>query len=301
MHFPPFLESKERKALSAALLIVAVIWIWAIWPKTPVMTVSFISVGQGDSALIESPSGKTVLIDAGPCEGPHGGFDAGTKAVVPYLRHRGINSIDVFAISHPHEDHIGGAKAVMSSFPVQTVLDSGLAHPTGLYKQFLEQVSDRRIEYKRVRRGMMIDLHDGVTMEVICPPEESSSPNEDPSEVNNTSVVLRVNYGSVHMLFTGDAERGSEEEMLSSGCNLSADVLKVPHHGSAQATVQEWMSAIRPKIAVISVGWHNQFGHPSEATIARLKDSGADVYRTDQNGTVTLTTDGHRISVETAK
>ncbi len=264
------------------------------------MTVAFLSVGQGDAAVIRTPSGKTVLIDAGPCETPRGGFDAGTKVVVPYLRRQGVNSIDTFILSHAHEDHIGGAEAVLHNFRVKSVVDSGLAEPSGVYRDLLGSIRDQKITYRRVRRGHVIDMNDGVVIEVVSPPA-GLSPQEGDSGLNNTSLVLRVRYGRVRMLFAGDAEQGEEEEMLSSSEAIRCDVLKVPHHGSAQGTTSEWLAAMDPKTAIISVGWRNQFGHPAKSTVERLKTAGIDTYRTDQNGTVTVSTDGQRISVKTSR
>jgi competence protein ComEC len=264
------------------------------------MTVAFLSVGQGDAAVIRTPSGKTVLVDAGPAETSRGGFDAGQKVVVPYLRRQGVNSIDAFVISHPHEDHIGGAEAVLYNFKVKTVLDSGLAQPVGPYRELLGRIRDSHITYRKVRRGHVIDLHDGVVIEVLAPRAGESTPEGD-SGVNNTSVILRVRYGKTRVLFAGDAEEEEEEEMLASGEAVMSDVLKIPHHGSAQGTNTEWLAAIGPKVAVISVGWRNQFGHPAKSVLQRLQDAGIDTYRTDRNGTVTISTDGSRISVSTAR
>jgi competence protein ComEC len=300
MQIRELLRSRQHKALSIAVLAALAVWVWAIWPKAPVMTVTFLSVGQGDCEVIQTPSGHTILVDAGPCKTPRGGFDAGLKAVVPFLRRQGINYIDAFVISHPHEDHIGGAPAVIENFPVGTVLDSGLHCPAGEYTHLLASVRSHHIRYRRVRTGNVIDLHDGVRLEVVSP-SDATPESESDSAVNDSSVVVRVGYGKVHVLLSGDSERPAEDEMLSNGSDLTANVLKVPHHGSASATAIEWLQAVHPQVAVISVGWHNQFGLPSEETLARLKDAGCDVYRTDQNGNVTVTTDGQSISVATGR
>jgi competence protein ComEC len=137
-------------------------------------------------------------------------------------------------------------------------------------------------------------------MEVLNPPAGAAEAEGDEG-MNDLSLVVRLTYQNVSFLLTGDADQDSEEDMLSSCPNLSAQVLKVAHHGSSKATTAEWLAAVRPEIAVISVGYKNQFGHPSPATLKRLEAAGVQVYRTDENGGITITTDGHKIAVATSR
>lgn len=300
MSIRSFLQGKERAALSIAAIVTVVIWGWALWPRQPVMTVTFLNVGQGDAIFVRTPSGRAVLIDAGPGEPERGGFDAGAKIIVPFLRGEGINRLDALVLTHPHEDHVGGAPSVVRNLDVRRVLDPGIAHPSGRYREVLELVEDRSIDYQRIRRGHIIDFHDGASMEVLNPPRKTTRADDD-AAVNELSVVLLLKYRDVRLLLTGDAGKQAEGDMLSSCPELSAHVLKVGHHGSAQGTTTEWIAAVRPRIAVISVGYKNPFGHPNAKTVDRLEDSGAEVYRTDFRGGITVTTDGRRLSLATSK
>jgi len=300
MHIRSLLEEKERAALSLACLVMAGIWAWALWPRPPALSVTFLNVGQGDAAVVRTPSGRTAVIDCGPGPTQAGGFDAGARVVVPFLRREGVNRIDALILTHPHEDHVGGAMSVVRNFQIDSVLDSGIAHPTGCYGELLGQIEARAIPYRRVRRGQAIDFHDGVRMEVLNPPPGAAAADGE-SALNNSSVVLRITYGDVSFLMAGDAEKQAELDMLSACRELSAQVLKVGHHGSSKATSLEWLAAVRPQFAVISVGWRNPFGHPGSDTLKRLEEAGAEVYRTDRNGGITITTDGRRIAVRTSR
>lgn len=294
-----FLQKRESALLSLLAVIVAAIWGWALLPRTPEMQLTFLNVGQGDAIVLRTPTGHTAVIDCGPGPTEESDFDAGDKVVAPFLQKNGINTIDALVISHPHEDHIGGAESVMRDFDVKNVLDAGIAHPSGTYQKILETVRERSIPYRRLKRGQVIDLHDGVKMEVLNPTPDATEADGD-EEINNLSVVLRVTFGKTSFLLTGDAEKKAEDEILSSCKNASADVLKVGHHGSSDSTSAEWLAAVRPAVAVISVGWKNHFGHPSPPTLKRLQEAGVQVYRTDENGGITVTSNGSTIRVSTS-
>lgn len=246
------------------------------------LEVTFLSVGQGDCALVRTHSGRTMLIDGGT----ESGSDVGYNVIAPFLRRKGVNRIDVLVLSHPHADHLSGLVAVMREFRVGMVLDPCIAHPSPIYNEFLQAVKDREVTYRRGVRGQTLDLGDGAKAEVLNPPFQRLSGTQD--DVNNGSVVLRLSSQGYRILFAGDAEYDAELDIMRSGVSVKCDVLKIGHHGSNDATSADWLDAARPKIAVISVGRYNAFGHPHKEVLSRLVERGARVYRTDQHGAVTI-------------
>lgn len=239
------------------------------------MTVSFIDVGQGDSELIQSPSGKVMLIDAGPT-------DAGSK-VVKYLQDRGISTIDVVVVTHPHEDHIGGMAAVLNTFTVKQFIDSGYPHTTSTYENMLNHIDKKNIPFKTVKSGDTISLDPVISIAVLNPQATFSN------DINENSVVMKITNGKTTFLFTGDAEKIAPH----------ADILKVPHHGSDTGS---WTVAqIAPSVAIIEVGAGNSYGHPTASTLQRLQQAGAAIYRTDLDGNIKITSDGSTYSVEKEK
>lgn len=248
------------------------------------MTVSFIDVGQGDSELIQSPSGKVMLIDAGPT-------DTGSK-VVKYLQDRGISTIDVVVATHPHEDHIGGMAAVLNAFIVKQFVDSGYPHTTSTYENMLNLIDKKNIPFRTVTNGDTIAFDPAISVQVLNPQKSFTD------DINQNSVVLKMTYGKVSSLFTGDA--GEPIENSYAGIAGHADILKVAHHGSSTSTGSAFLSKITPPISVIEVGAGNSYGHPTSATLQRLQQAGTKVYRTDLDGTITITSDGNTYSVDTA-
>lgn len=259
-------------------------------PLGPAVRVDFIDVGQGDSIFIHTPDGVNALIDAGEKE-------YGDK-VVSHLRRARVRRLDLVVMSHPHSDHIGGMPAVFEAFPVGTVLDSGYAHGTALQEKVLRIIETRKIPYRRARSGMEIPLGAHARLEVLLP--DKTLLKGTASDANNNSIVVRLVCGQVRMLFPGDLEREGEGKLIASRRDLSSQVLKVPHHGSSDSTSLELLRMVGPQYVVISVGARNEYGHPHRRTLRRLaKDrTGAEMFRTDKNGTVTLLTDGRGIVVE---
>lgn len=244
----------------------------------------FLDVGQGDSSVILFGN-RTVLIDAGERE--YG------DVVVDDLRALGVDHIDLLVATHPHSDHIGGMQEVLSSFPVTEVLDSGLPHTSSLYENFLDEIQARHINYSVARRGDTIDLDD-LRIFILSPPDTLIG-----DDLNDNSVVLRVSYGTFNLLFTGDAGKTAESQLVKTGYALDADVLKVSHHGSSDATGSAFLTRVDPDIAVISVGSENEYGHPHAETIDRLEATGVKIYRTDIDGTILVVSDGSSFSVKT--
>lgn len=278
-------------AINAGLLF----WRFAIPPVPLPLRVTFLDVGQGDAAVIESPNGKTILVDTGGMD--HEGSDnEGRRVVAPFLRSRGINRIDIILLSHPHLDHIGGAATLIETFPVSLLVDNGQDSEKPPVANVLAAARTRHVPYRTARRGQWIELGDGAILRVLAPTE-----TETHGAVNNASLVLRLEYKQTTFLFTGDAERDEETDLLNDKLLLACDALKVGHHGSDTSTTPEFLAATHPHFAIVSVGRHNLYGHPRLDVMQRLMESGAKTYRTDQCGAVTLISDGETTRAETVR
>jgi competence protein ComEC len=300
---------RKRKPVVGALLIallvigvVAYLRLEREGPKPPgeILTagrlqVYALDVGQGDSLLIVSPSGeKHVLVDAGLAE-------SGDEVVEALQRH-GVRSLDLVVATHPHADHIGGMRRVLDSFPVQAFLDSNQDHPTATYDRLLKAIQGKGIRFRPAKRGQVFELDSGAKLEVLNPMETPITEVRRGGSVQNAnSVVLRLSYGDFAMILTGDAEAETEAELIKAGGELRAQVLKVGHHGSRYATSDEFLRAVRPRVAIISDGAENKYGHPSQDVLNRLRRHEAQVYRTDLNGEVLVVSDGKEFQVQAAR
>ena len=247
----------------------------------------FLDVGQADASLLTLPDGRHILID--------GGNNNDGALICDYIRKQGIDTIDYLIATHPHEDHIGGLDDVVDSFSIgkiymPKVADSDLP-TTRTYEDFLQAVSGKGYKIYRAKAGGVLLDEAGVRAEFLSPAGETYD------GLNDYSAVLRISYGQTHMLFTGDAEALCEREMLEAGYELSADLLKVGHHGSDTSSTAAFINAVDPDYAVISCGADNTYGHPSPKTLDTLSEAGAQVYRTDQQGTVTALSDGKGLTV----
>lgn len=248
------------------------------------LRVHFIDVGQGDSALVQCPDGSTILIDGGPMGAyPH---------LVGYLKEAGVEKIDLLIATHPDGDHIGGLIKVLETFPVDTVLDSGKDHTTLTARRYLEAIKARpETRFKLGRAGDRYTFG-AVGLQILHP--GSSLPKSN----NDCSIVARFTYRDVSFLFTGDAEKKAEAELLSRGSPVRSSVLKVGHHGSKSSTSPRFLSSVSPKSAVISAGENNRWGHPTEEVMRSLKERKIEIYRTDLQGTILMVSDGGEIRVE---
>lgn len=307
-----------------ALTLVMII-IWWPWQGGKRLVVHFIDVGQGDSILVQTPGGKNILIDTGGRrEEYQTGTGTGDQVVSPYLRKIGVNRLEALVLTHPHEDHCGGAAYLVENFPI----DLALVSPVGgnilcyqsepvnqltgdagngkkktddevppAYKALLRKIATSGIRVQTARAGDVLRLEPGISMEVMWP-EESGAIEGDGS--NNGSLVFRLIYGNSSFIFTGDIEVEAQRKILLSGEDLESDVFKLPHHGS-RSLLPELVDKVNPSIAVITVGAHNTFGHPAPSTLDLLYQDGITIYRTDQDGAVIMETDGNRIEVDTGK
>ncbi len=282
------------------LLVLLPPWIATAAKRSPgELRVTFLDVGQGDAAVIETPDGAVAVIDGGGYPGTDERYigDPGSRIVVPYLRRRGINRIDYLIPTHPDEDHVQGLIAVARAFPVRHVLDGGVPDGGNDASARLRALLRRkRVPITLARRGQTIPLGtSGVTMEVIHP---AGTPLTNTRSVTNAnSILLRLRYKNATLLFTADAEEAAEGNLLRSGVPLRADVLKVGHHGSRFSSGGAFLTAVSPSVAVISCGRENNFGHPAPAVLERLDAVGATTYRTDRAGAIVIATDGERVTV----
>jgi competence protein ComEC len=266
-----------RAALVVAfgLLLPGFVWSSALGAGPPAaLTVRFIDVGQGDAALITSPGGAEVLIDAGPDE----------QLVATALSALGVKRLDVAVATHPHADHIAGFPAVFGRFPIGLVLDPGCDEPSPSYEAFLRAVEQERLPVRHPRAGETVIVGD-LRLDVLAPIACAHGTASDP---NNDSLVIRVSLGDDVVLFPADAEVPSQQMMLDEGVPLEADVLKVPHHGG-DTSLPEFFDAVDPEVAVVSVGQPNDYGHPVPEVLDEIRATGAALYRTDELGDVVVT------------
>jgi competence protein ComEC len=251
------------------------------------MKVHYIDVGQADATLVEYSQGNeafTILIDTG---------NWNSTDVVSYLQAQNITDIDIVAVTHPHADHIGQLDKIINAFDVTEVWMNGETTNSQVFADALAAIENNGVDYYEPEVGELFDI--GPLEVAVLHPKSLSS------TTNNNSIALRLQYGEVSFLFTGDGEEEAENEMLSGGANLKADILQVGHHGSKTSTTDRFLNAVQPDVAIYSTGVDNQYGHPHIETINRLEKSGVLVYGTTIHGTVIVETDGKTFSVHTNK
>lgn len=251
------------------------------------LTVRMLDIGQGDAFLLEK-DGKFVMIDTGDIE--H------RDQIVALLHKYQVKEISKIIITHPHADHLGGMNAIFKNFKVDAIYDDGMPANTGSYKNYLQQIKSRKIPYHVLKAGDELDFFDDVKFHVLGPVSVIKDQKGN-SDFNNNSIVGRLTYGNFSMLFTGDAEKEEEATILKKGGTLKSDVLKVGHHGSRTSSSPAFLKAVSPKDAFISCGQGNDYGHPHKVTLQKLEKAKINIYRTDRNGTVTLTTDGSKYQI----
>ncbi len=244
--------------------------------------IHFIDVGQADAALVVC-DGETMLIDGGNRED--------SQLIYTYLKNEDVTHLDYLVATHAHEDHVGGLPGALNFATVGTALCSVDDHDSNVFETFVSQLAKQGKQIEIPRAGNRFELG-SAQVQVVGPVRPSDEPN-------NMSIVLRIEYGETSFLFTGDAEREEEQDILDAGYELESTVLKVGHHGSENSTTYPFLRAVMPEYAVISVGEGNSYGHPTEEALSRLRDAGADVLRTDVNGTIICTSDGKRVTFHT--
>ncbi|MGH7551834.1 MAG: ComEC/Rec2 family competence protein, partial [Longimicrobiales bacterium] len=242
-----------------------------------------IDVGQGDAFAIRLPEGRWVLVDAGPFME---GFDAGRARVVPFLLRQGVDRVDALILTHPHADHIGGTAALLEAVEVASIFDPSIPSGERLYAETLSRAAAEGTRWFAARDGREIRFGE-VTIRFLAPREEEAL--DAPEDPNDFSVVFRLTYGRAGALFMGDAPEQVENELVARhGPRLAADVLKVGHHGSRTSTGDSLLAAVHPRLALVSVGRWNRYGHPNAGVLARLAGHGVRVLRTDERGNVSV-------------
>lgn len=254
-----------------------------------ILHVEFLDVGQGDAILIQTPAGKTVMIDGG----------TGKKHdVSQYLQERGITEINLLVGTHAHADHIGGLDDVIETVNVKLYMDNGMPHTTRTYNSLMDLIERKNIKYITAKAGRKFNLDDGITLEIISPYDKLLSSTR--SDLNSNSVVMRLTHGKNCFLFTGDAEEPTEDLLVRKGIE-PCNVLKVAHHGSNHSSTNHFLEKVTPQHAVISLGKNNRYNHPGDETVKRLERVGAKIYRTDELGTIKASSDKKTVSFSFVK
>ncbi|MFJ3389274.1 MULTISPECIES: MBL fold metallo-hydrolase [unclassified Lysinibacillus] len=239
------------------------------------MRVHFIDVGQGDSIFIESPNGKTMLVD--------GGVKGAGQKVVSYLKELGVNKLDIVVATHPDADHIGGLIPVLNSIDIGQFYDSGKVHTSQTFEEMLTLIDTKNIPYNVPKTGDSIAFDADINVKVL-------NANEHATDNNDASIVLKVTYGNVSFLLTADAGIALEKEMMQN--DVKATILKAGHHGSNTSSSAEFIQKVHPEVTILSYGEGNKYGHPHAEVVERLQALGSKIYATAEAGTVIVSTDG---------
>lgn len=251
-------------------------------PDSSSLSVMVIDVGQGDSILVTSETGDTMLIDAGE--------KSSTTAIFEELDERGVTNIDILVATHPHADHIGGLQSVIESYSIGTIYMPDKKSNSKTFKNLMKAIDAHDIPIIEAYAGLSFTLGDAQC--TIVSPDKNAD-----EDANNESVTIFLDYFDTEFLFTGDMETEAEEAVLEAGYYIDADVLKIAHHGSSTGTTEEFLHNVSPDYAAISCGEDNRYGHPHKETITLLETYGLDPIRTDIVGDILFTSDGHDIQV----
>ncbi|OGP94188.1 MAG: DNA internalization-related competence protein ComEC/Rec2 [Deltaproteobacteria bacterium RBG_16_54_18] len=288
-----------KKIALVALVCVALLdlsyWGFKRYSMTD-MRVTFLDVGQGDCALVEFPRGKTMLIDGG---GLYGDFDVGEKVIAPFLWKRRILQVDYLLLSHPQPDHYKGLIFITRHFRPREFWHNGMTSPSSTYGQLMEAIKESRTREVRVEGGFTRSI-EGVTMKIIHPVEGWMGEKIlKRGLVNNNAVVMMLAFGDHRLLFTGDIEKKAETRLAQAGKRISAQVIKVPHHGSKQSSTETFLNKVSPRYAVISVGFANPYHLPNKEVVERYARRNCLILRTDLDGAITVQSDGKKLTIGT--
>lgn len=281
---------KNKKFIYLAL-IALILLLFSLTLNTTAqnLKIHFIDVGQGDSILIQEAEGQNILVDGGDRA------DIIAAKIINYLKDQDVNKIDYIISTHPHADHIGGLVDIIDSFEVGAVLDSGKIHSSKTYENYLIKIDQENIPFETPRQGDKLKI--GTSEIVFLHPDQ----NLNQYSLNNSSLVFVLKHGKLNFLFTGDIEKEVEKKLLIENPKLKIDILKVPHHGSDTSSSADWIRNLDLKTAVIQVGSNNSYNHPKAEIIKLYQSEGIDLFRSDLNGNIVITTDGSNYTVKVDK
>lgn len=250
------------------------------------LEVSIVNVGQGDSIFIKTSNGKTILVDTGSIKEK--------EKMFKFLKSKDIKNIDMLIGTHPHEDHIGNMEAVVKNYTIGEIYMPKVTHTSKTFKNTINAIKDKGLTVKMANLSEKLKFDD-IIIEFLAPNSESYK------DLNNYSIVTKVTYGENSFLLTGDAEKESEEEMLSKKYDLKADVLKLAHHGSSTSNTKKFLAAVNPKFSVASCGEGNEYKHPHKEVVELLDKMNIPLLKTYETGTITFISDGKNITVNTER
>lgn len=250
------------------------------------LLIHFIDVGQGDCTFLQLPNGENMLIDAGNPEN--------AEQIAQYLEDNGCERLNYVIATHPHSDHIGAMADILSEFGADEIYLPDVSHTSFAFEEMLNAIDENGISAKAARAGVRILNEGTLKAELIAPVRD------DYSELNNFSAVLRLTYGKTSFLFMGDAEKSAERDILASGADVHADVLKCGHHGGNTCSGEDFIKSVNPQCAVISCGTDNSYGHPHSEVLSLFETMKIPVCRTDRDGTVVASSDGNKVEIHTS-
>jgi competence protein ComEC len=274
--------------LGMAFVIVAIPLFWLIYTTPKNLEADFLDVGQGDSVLFQLPPGQNILIDGGP----DGSVIRELNKTLPWWD----KTIDLLILTHPHDDHVSGLNQVLNRYKVNRILYTGITHTSPSYLSWLSSVKDKKIPITIIDKPQRINFSDDAYLDIIYPFQSLAGDNN--IDLNDSSIVSFLVYKNTKFLLTGDISEKIEKELLSKNIGLSAEVLKVAHHGSSYSSSEEFLNAVKPKIAVIEVGKDNKFGHPNERIIKRMERLTVNILTTMNKGTIQLVSNGENVSIK---
>ncbi len=284
---------KTALLASLALLFADVAYLTVKDKFSADLKITAIDVGQGSSTLVEYPRGVTMLIDGG---GFHDSlFDMGKSVIAPFLYYKRIRKIDIVVLTHPHPDHLQGLIYILNNFDVGEIWSTGLKADDDLYRLWEKTIHERKIKVRNISSQTEPVSISDARIDFLWPPSVSDDAGYD--ETNDASVVLQIHFGNNRFMITGDISSSVESLLIDSGKDLKSDLLFMPHHGSVHSSSRDFIRSISPRYAIVSAGRNNVFRHPHPAVLERYLSNGVEIFRTDQQGAITVQTDGNHIQI----